>query len=56
MARRFGEQHWLYVVTQAGTDEPELQCIQNPAAVFRVGEDILATGFIIHEEKWWGRV
>jgi len=26
--------------------------IQNPAAHFQLGEDIFATGFIIHEETW----
>lgn len=55
MTRRFGEQYWLYVITQAGTDEPEIECIQNPAAAFRLGEEIFASGFIIHEEKWRGR-
>jgi hypothetical protein len=47
---------WLYVVTEAGTDEPEMHRIQNPAARFRVGEDILATGYIIREETWRERV
>jgi superfamily II DNA or RNA helicase len=51
-ARHFGEKFWLYVVTAAGTDEPELHRIQNPAAHFREGEDIFATGFIVHEEAW----
>jgi hypothetical protein len=54
-ARQFGAQYWLYVVTQAGTDAPALQRIQNPAAVFQIDEDIFATGFIIPEEKWQGR-
>jgi hypothetical protein len=35
-----------------GSDQPELHCIQHPAAHFREGEDIFATGFIIHEEVW----
>ncbi|MFW6116714.1 MAG: protein NO VEIN domain-containing protein, partial [bacterium] len=51
-ARHFGEKFWLYVVTEAGTDEPELHRIQDPAAHFREGEDIFATGFIVHEEAW----
>jgi superfamily II DNA or RNA helicase len=51
-ARHFGEKFWLYVVTEAGTDEPELHRVQDPAAHFREGEDIFATGFIVHEEAW----
>jgi hypothetical protein len=43
---------WLYVVTQAGTDQPELHRIQHPVSHFREGEDIFATGFIVHEETW----
>jgi hypothetical protein len=42
----------LYVVTEAGTDAPQLHRIQNPAAHFRLGEDIFATGFVVPEEKW----
>ena len=26
--------------------------IQNPAAYFQMGEDIFATGFVIHEDTW----
>jgi hypothetical protein len=43
---------WLYVVTEAGTDEPKFLRIQHPASHFREGEDIFATGFIVHEETW----
>jgi hypothetical protein len=39
-----------------GTDRPELRRIQNPAARFRMDEDIFATGYIIREETWWERV
>jgi hypothetical protein len=51
-ARHFGNKFWIYIVTEAGTDNPQLHCIQNPAARFRVGEDILATGYIIQEKTW----
>ena len=51
-ARHFGEKSWLYVVTEARTDEPELHRIQEPAAHFRESEDIFATGFIVHEQTW----
>jgi hypothetical protein len=51
-ARHFGEAFWLYVVTEAGNGQPELHRIQNPAAHFREGEDIFATGFVVHEEVW----
>jgi hypothetical protein len=55
-ARHFGDKFWLYVVTETGTEQPQLHRIQDPAAHFRVGEDILATGYIIHEQTWRERV
>jgi len=51
-ARHFGDKYWLYIVTQAATGTPQLQRIQDPATKFQLGEDIFATGFIIHEENW----
>jgi len=51
-ARRYGDDFWLYIITQAGSNEPELQRIQNPAGHFLMDEDIYATGFIIPEDKW----
>ena len=51
-ARRYGDDFWLYIVTKAGSDEPQLQRIQNPAAQFALDEDIFATGFIIPEDRW----
>lgn len=51
-ARRYGDDYWLYIVTQAGTAEPQLQRIQNPFVHFQMDEDIFATGYIIPEENW----
>jgi superfamily II DNA or RNA helicase len=51
-ARHFDERYWLYVITEAATDDPQLHPIQNPAAHFRLDEDIFATGFIIPESRW----
>ncbi|MCL4264797.1 MAG: DEAD/DEAH box helicase [Anaerolineae bacterium] len=51
-ARRYEESYWLYVVTYAGTNEPQLQRIQNPAGHFQMEEDIFATGYIIPESNW----
>jgi len=51
-ARHFDDKFWLYIVTMAGTDAPQLHRVQNPAAHFRMDEDIFATGFIVPEEKW----
>ncbi|HDQ71911.1 MAG TPA: DUF3883 domain-containing protein [Chloroflexi bacterium] len=51
-ARHFGDKFWLYVVTEAGTGSPQLHRIQNPAARFRMDEEIFATGFIIPEDNW----
>jgi hypothetical protein len=51
-ARKFEDQYWIYVVTQAASDQPELTRIQNPAHRFDEGQDIYATGFEIPEEAW----
>jgi hypothetical protein len=51
-ARHFDTKFWLYIVTEAANDAPQLHRIQNPAAQFQLDQDIFATGFIIHEEKW----
>jgi hypothetical protein len=46
---------WLYIVTDGGTKDPQLHCIQNPSTSFRIGEVIFATGFIISETAWQER-
>lgn len=51
-ARRYGDDYWLYIVTEAATNRPQLQRIQNPAANFQMDEDIFATGYIIPERNW----
>jgi hypothetical protein len=51
-AGHFGDRFWLYVITGAATDAPQLQRIRDPAAQFQVGEDIFSTGFIIPEDRW----
>jgi hypothetical protein len=43
------------VVTEAATDAPELYCIRDPAARFRMDEDFFVTGFVIPEDSWQGR-
>jgi hypothetical protein len=55
-ARHFGSKFWLYIVTDAGTTTPKLNSIQNPAWIFKEGEDIFATGFIVPEDKWKNRL
>jgi hypothetical protein len=52
----FGEQFWLYAVTSAKSEAPALHRIPNPAAGFRVGEEIVATGYIIQEDTWRERI
>ena len=54
-ARHFDDKFWLYIVTDAGIDAPQLHRVHNPAAHFRMGEDIVATGYITHEETWRNR-
>jgi superfamily II DNA or RNA helicase len=55
-ARHFGDDFWLYIVTGAKTDAPELHRIQNPAAHFRMDDDIQATGYIVQEHVWRGQL
>jgi len=54
-ARHFGGKFWLYVVTEAGTDAPQLHRIQNPAVHFQIDRDIFATGFVIPLGKWFDK-
>lgn len=51
-ARRYGDDYWLYIVTDAGSDHPQLHRLQNPEAHFRLDEEIFVTGFKIPEEHW----
>jgi hypothetical protein len=55
-ARHFGEKYWLYVVTEAASELPQLDRIANPATHFEMDEDIFATGFVIPEENWRERI
>jgi hypothetical protein len=50
-AKRFQDKFWLYVVTSAGTSQPNLERIPNPAKTFTVDEDIYATGYVIPKER-----
>ena len=54
-AKRFQDKYWLYIVTFAGTSEPQLGRIRNPAKAFTVDEDIYATGYIIPKERLTNR-
>jgi hypothetical protein len=51
-ARHFEEKYWLYVVTEAAGSTPLISTINNPSGLFRLDEDIFATGFVIPEERW----
>jgi superfamily II DNA or RNA helicase len=51
-AKRFKDKFWLYIVTDAGSDSPQIKCIQNPAEELKLDEDIYATGYIIPLESW----
>lgn len=51
-AKRFSENYWLYIVTDAGTGKPKLTRIWNPGERFGVDEDIYATGYLIPLESW----
>jgi len=52
LARQLGADYWLYIVTGALSDTPELTRVKDPASHFREEEDIFATGFMIREDSW----
>jgi hypothetical protein len=49
--RRYGDDYWLYIITQAVSDTPQLQRIQSSTAHFEMDEDIFATDYIIPEDR-----
>ncbi|MDW7973118.1 MAG: DUF3883 domain-containing protein, partial [Thermodesulfovibrio sp.] len=51
-AKRFKEQYWLYIIENAGTSNPTLYLIQNPAENLQVTEKIETVRFIIKQEEW----
>jgi len=50
-ARRFKEQYWLYVVTNAATN-PTLYIINNPAENLKPQEKVEVVRFIVPAEEW----
>lgn len=51
-AKRFKDSFWLYIISNAGTDKPELKKIQNPAEKFKSEEIAAVVRYIISKEKW----
>lgn len=51
-AKRFKEQYWLYIVEKAGTPEPALYIINNPAECLQIHEKIETVRFIIKKDEW----
>lgn len=50
-AKRFKDQYWLYVVSNARTN-PILSCIQNPAENLAATEKVEVVRFVITAEEW----
>ncbi len=50
-AQRFGEQYWLYVVTNCKT-EPVLHLIQDPAAKLAPKEEVSVVRYIVGRDDW----
>ena len=55
-AQRFGKDFWLYIVTKAGSSNPTLNKIDNPAKKFKIDDDMYATSYNIPEENWRSKV
>jgi len=51
-ARQLKDEYWLYIVTHAGTENPKLERIQNPASKLQQEKDIYATGYKIPKASW----
>jgi superfamily II DNA or RNA helicase len=51
-AKRFGDNFWLYIITNASTHNPSLNQIQDPASIFKIDENIYATGYNIPLDTW----
>lgn len=50
-AKRFKEEYWLYVVTNAATN-PALYIIKNPAENLNVQEKVEVVRFLVSLEQW----
>ena len=51
MARRLQDEYWLYIVENAGSENPELHTIQNPAFRFKPEEVIGVVRYVIKDWK-----
>lgn len=51
-AKRFKEQYWLYIVENAGSPNPTLYIINNPAENLRIVEKVETVRFIVKLEEW----
>lgn len=47
-----GAKFWLYSITHAGTDQPALTRLNDPASSFQLEQQIFTTGFIIPAGSW----
>ena len=50
-AQRFGDEYWLYVVTNCKTD-PQLHRIQNPAAKLEPTEEVSIVRYMVDPKDW----
>ena len=51
MARRLGEEYWLYIVTNAASSAPRLSIIANPASVLSPEEEISIVRYVVRDWK-----
>lgn len=49
---RRGAKFWLYIITQAGTDQLAVTRLNDPAYRFQLEQHIFTTGFIIPKGSW----
>jgi len=50
-AQRFGDNYWLYIVTNALVS-PKLHIIQNPAAQLKAVEEVEVVRYLVEKDEW----
>jgi len=51
VAHRFGDNYWLYIITNALAN-PRLHIIQNPAAQLKAVEEVEIVRYLVEKDEW----
>jgi hypothetical protein len=50
-SHRFGDNYWLYIITNA-LASPKLHIIQNPAAQLKAVEEVEVVRYLVEKDEW----